>query len=95
MYIAPPQIYVHPLDKTVRVNNDSTSVVFICMANGASSYYWQRENGSIPSNAVGINTTNLSLHNILPQDNGHYQCVAVNENGRSHSNFAILTVEGN
>ena len=82
------------MNKTVKVDNDSTSVTFTCMAYEASYYYWLRETGNIPSNAVGINGNSLTLHNILPPDSGHYQCVAANEHGKAYSNYAILTVEG-
>ena len=94
MFAALPQIYLHPLDKSVRVGNDSTSVTFICMAYYASSYYWLRETGEIPSNAMGVDSNTLTLYNILPPDSGHYQCVAENEHGITHSNYAMLTVEG-
>lgn len=93
--IAPPKIHTHPMGRTVMIDNDTTSVTFTCMANGASSYFWQRENGNISSDAEGINTSTLTLKNILPSDNGRYYCVAENEHGRSNSNYALLTVEGN
>ena len=93
-YTAPPQIYVHPLDKTIKINNDSTSVEFNCMAYGASSYFWLRETGDIPPDAVGIKSNTLTLHNILPINNGRYQCVAKNKHGKNYSNYALLTVEG-
>ena len=93
--IAPPQIHTHPMDRTVMINNDTTSVTFTCMANGALSYFWKRENGNISSNAKGINNSTLTLKNILPTDNDRYRCVAENEHGRSYSNYAMLTVEGN
>ena len=83
------------MNKTVRIANGSVRVDFMCTADEASSYYWLKENGNISSNAEGINTNNLLLRNILPSDSGHYQCVAVNENGMSYSNYATLTVEGN
>ena len=89
-----PEMYLHPMNKTVRINNDSVRVDFMCMADEALSYYWLKENGSISSTAEGINTSNLLLQNILPSDSGRYQCVAVNENGKSFSNYAMLTVEG-
>ena len=96
MYIfaALPQIYIHPLDKTVKVDNDSTSVTFTCMAYDASSYFWLRETGDIPSNAMGIKSSSLILYNILPPDSGHYQCVAENEHGKTYSNYAVFIVEG-
>lgn len=82
------------MDITISINNDSTSVTFTCMADGASSYLWQRENGSVLSNSEGSNSSTLLLHNILPSDNGNYRCVAMNEYGMTPSNFAKLTVEG-
>ena len=65
------------------------------MADEATSYLWQRENDNISSNAEGINTNTLLLNNILPSDNGHYQCVAENAYGKTFSNFTMLTIEGN
>lgn len=89
-----PQIYLNPLDKLVKIDNNSTSVTFICMAYYASSYYWVRDIGEIPSNAIGVNSNNLTLLNILPPDSGSYQCVAENEDGSTHSKYAMLTIEG-
>ena len=89
-----PQIYIHPANLTVKVDNGSTSVTLTCMAYEASSYYWERETGDIPSNAVGINTNTLTLHNILPPDSDRYRCVAENERGATYSNYGILTIEG-
>ena len=93
VFAAPPHISVHPQDTSVKINNDSTSANLICMANEASSYYWLRETGDIPSDATGIKTNTLTLHNILPPDSGRYQCVAVNEHGMTNSNYAMLTVK--
>ena len=94
-YVAlPPQIYLHPSSLNVTIQNSSTSVTFNCMAYEASSYYWIKEDSSISSTAEGINTNTLLLHNILPSDSGHYQCVAVNEYGRNYSHYATLTIEG-
>ena len=91
----PPQIYLHPLSLNVTIQDNSKNATFKCMADGALSYYWIKENDNISSTAEGVNTNTLVLHNILPCDNGHYQCVAVNEYGRNYSNYATLTVEGN
>ena len=81
--------HTHPSDKNLVLNNDSTSITLTCMAYGASSYSWQRQNGTISSDAEGINTSTLLLHNVAPQDSGHYQCVAINSNGNVFSNYFI------
>ena len=85
-----PQIYLHPWDKTVKIDNDSTTVTFIYMAYQASYYFWQKETGNIPSNAMGIKSSSLTLHNILLPDSGRYQCMAGNEHGKVYSNYAML-----
>ena len=94
-YLAlPPQICLHPSSLNVTIQDNSTNVTFSCIANGALLYFWVKENNNISSTAEGINTNTLILYNILPSDNGSYQCVAVNEYGRSFSNYATLTVAG-
>ena len=87
-------MYLYPMDKFIRINNDSTSVTFVCFANGSRSYFWQRDNGNISSNAEGTESNTLVLQNILPRDNGRYRCVAVNKHGRNYSRYAMLTVQG-
>ena len=83
------------MDKTISINNDSTSIAFTCMVNGSRSYLWERENGiNIPSNAEGINSNQLILHNILPPLSGLYRCSATNNHGTTYSRYAMLTVEG-
>ena len=82
------------MDKAISINNDSTSIAFSCMADGSTSYFWQRDTGSIPSSATGINSNRLILNNILPPDSGRYQCLAMNEGGTTNSNYALLTVTG-
>lgn len=83
------------MEKTVRINGDSITINFTCMAIGASSYFWIKRNGNISSTAEDVNTNELLLQNVMPSDSGLYQCVAVNENGTSFSNYGRLTVEGN
>ena len=93
-YAVPPQMYLHPMDEIIRIDSYTTSVTLTCMAGGSQSYHWQREVGSIQPNAVGINSSNLTLRDILPSDGGCYRCVAVNKHGMTYSNYAMLIVEG-
>ena len=95
LYVAQPVIYIHPMDRTIEINNDSTSIVLTCMAYGAFSYYWLKENHTIqPSSMENTTTSSLILINIMPSDSGHYQCVAENNHGRVSSDYAKLTVKG-
>ena len=82
------------MDKIVRIDNDSMSITFTCIINGSSSFSWERETGSIPSDAEGTDSNHLILYNILPPDNGRYRCLARNKHGITYSNYAMLTVKG-
>ena len=94
VHVVPPIIYVHPMDRIIEINNISTSIVLTCMAYGAASYYWLKENHTIQPNTMENTTSSLLLVNIMPSDSGHYQCVAENSHGRTDSDYAELTVKG-
>ena len=79
---------------TVNLDNNSTNVSITCEAAGASSYYWERQNGSIPSRAIGVNTSNLTIVNLQLEDAGYYRCVAINDIGSIESKYAELTLTG-
>ena len=67
-----------------------------CEADGATSYYWERQGarGSIPSGAIGVNTNTLTIINLQSEDAGNYRCVATNGSGRINSNYAAISVRG-
>ena len=89
-----PHFSKHPVDTTIKLTKDITSVSLTCEADGASSYNWERQNDVIPSGSVGVNTNTLTLINIQPEDAGNYRCVAANASGSSFSNYANLVVDG-
>ena len=92
--LAMPKIITHPLDRTVEVNNDTANIQLHCMANGAVSYQWEKQNGVIPTDAKGVNNRTLTLIGITPKDGGQYRCVAINEHGRNYSNYATVIITG-
>ena len=67
---------------------------FYYEVDGASSYYWERQHGSIPPKATGVNTSNLTIINLQLKDAGYYRCVAVNGSGSTKSEYAKLTLVG-
>jgi len=90
----PPVITTHPMDTTVTLVNDTTSVLLTCEADGATLYRWERQSGSISSDATGVNTNALIIINLTPEDAGRYRCVAINGSGSTESSYATLTVNG-
>lgn len=86
-----PTFFIQPMDVTVKTNSGTQ---LHCMSNGAVSYTWEKQNGVIPSDAEGVNSNTLTLFGITLSDGGQYRCVAINEHGRSYSDYATVTVTG-
>ena len=76
------------------LKSNFTNISFTCEADGATSYSWERQYGSIPSSAIGVNTSVLALSNLQLKDTGYYRCVTVNGSGSTKSKYAKLTLAG-
>ena len=89
-----PVIAKNPISTFIIIRNNFTSISLTCEVGGASSYYWQRQHGNIPSRSTGINTNNLTIINLQLKDTGNYRCVGINGSGSIASEYATLTFEG-
>ena len=76
----------------IRLMNNYTNMSLTCKADGALSYNWERQNGVIPFDSTGVNTSTLTLINLQPEDADNYQCVAANASGSSESNYADIII---
>lgn len=93
-----PSVHIHSSSNTIiKSHGESVNLTLTCLANEASSYYWEKENGNISVNAIGINSYNLTLIDAQPEDSGNYQCVVINNcKVKSFSEYAAITIiEGN
>ena len=57
-------------------------------------YKWIKKNDVLPSRAQGVNTSQMTIVNLIPKDSGEYQCVMSNSTGTISSNFSTLHVQG-
>ena len=85
----PPVLVINPRSAFVSLR---ANVSLTCEADGASFYYWERNHGIIPSSAIGVNTTILTLIDLQSEDIGNYRCVATNGSGSSKSNYAAVII---
>ena len=89
-----PVIAENPNSTHIILKDNFTTVPFTCEADGATSYYWEKQHGSIPLSAIGVNTSTLTLINVQLEDTGNYRCVGINGSGNTESEYATLTIEG-
>lgn len=89
-----PQIITHPSNITVKVNNDTTNIQLQCTTSETNEYRWEKQDGAVLANAEGVDSNTLTLIGVTPGDSGLYRCVAINDHGRSYSNYATVTVKG-
>ena len=57
-------------------------------------YQWHKKNSSLPSSAVGGNTSNMTIYRLTPEDAGEYQCLLTNASGTIASEFVTLQING-
>ena len=58
------------------------------------NYKWIKKNDALPLRAQGVNTSQLTIFNLTPEDSGDYQCVMSNSTGTISSNFSTVKVIG-
>ena len=89
-----PKITTHPSSQVVTVSSDTDHLSLTCEAIGATSYYWERQDGSIPSGATGVGTDTLTIVNLTPEVAGNYRCVVSHGSDETSSNYAEITMIG-
>ena len=66
-----------PVSSTVTALNN---VTFMCIPSSPyampDGYSWHRVDGDIPSHSSGQNTDTLTIHRVVPADEGKYYCMA-------------------
>ena len=58
------------------------------------NYKWIKKDDVLPSRAQGVNTSQMTIVNLIPKDSGEYQCVMSNRTGTISSNFSTLKIRG-
>ena len=56
--------------------------------------HWEKRNETLSPYAHGVNSWNLTIFNMIPDDSGEYRCVVTNSTGTIESEYSKLTVRG-
>ena len=64
-----------PASSTVTALNNVT-LTCTPSSGGIDGYSWHRVDGDLPSQSSGQNTNTLTIHRIVPADEGEYYCMA-------------------
>jgi len=89
-----PAIATHPSSVAITVSNENECLSLTCEAEGAMTYCWERQDGSIPAGSTGQDDHTLTLVNVKPIDTGSYRCVVGNKSDKNFSDYATVTVNG-
>ena len=78
---------------TLTINNYNLTMKCLPDKNNFN-YKWIKKNEVLPSRAQGVNTSQLTIVNLKPEDSGDYQCVMSNSTGTISSRFSVVNVIG-
>ena len=90
----PPIIMVIP-GPVVNLTVNDYNLTMKCLPDKNNfNYKWIKKNDVLPLRAQGVNTSNISIVNLTPEDSGDYQCVMSNRTGTISSNFSTINITG-
>lgn len=57
-------------------------------------YHWEKKNAKFHLGAQGVNSHQLIIANVIPEDSGEYRCTMSNSTGKIFSNYLLITIKG-
>lgn len=57
-------------------------------------YHWEKKNEKFHLKAEGVNSHQLIIANVMPEDTGEYGCVMGNSTGKIFSDYLLITIKG-
>ena len=95
IYIDPPSLPIVMIDPVVNLTVNNYNLTIKCLPNKDNfNYKWIKKNDVLPSRAQGVNSSQLTIINLKPEDSGDYQCVMSNSTGTISSNFSTIKITG-
>ena len=95
IHIDPPSPPVVLSDPILNLTVNNYNLTMKCSPDKNDFIYkWIKKNDNISLRAQGINTSQLTIVNLTPEDSGDYQCVMSNSTGTISSSFFKVNITG-
>ena len=79
----------------INLTMNNHNLTMKCISNMSNfNYKWIKKNNVFSSRAQGVNSSQLTIVNLKPEDSGDYQCVMSNSTGTISSDFLTIIVRG-
>ena len=93
--IEPPLPPIVMTEPAINLTINNYNLTMKCLSNLKNfAYTWIQKNGTLPSRAQGVNSSQLTIVNLIPEDSGDYQCIMRNRTGTISSKFSSIDVRG-
>ena len=91
----PPPIIIVVPGPVVHLTVNNYNLTMKCLYHMNNfNYKWIKKNDVLPLRAQGVNTSQLTIVNLTPEDSGDYQCVMSHRLGAISSNFSTVIILG-
>ena len=77
----------------INLTINNYSLTMKCLSSMSNfNYKWIKRNNVLPTRAQEVNTSQLTIINLKPEDSGDYQCVMSNSTGTISSEFFTINI---
>ena len=89
-----PTVTVLPTQQIELTDNNSTLLMKCLSYNVNFNFKWEKKNSWLPSRAQGVNSEQLIITELNPNDSGQYRCIVSNSTGKIASDYSLVTIRG-
>ena len=79
----------------IELTDSNSTLLMRCSSYNINfNYKWEKKNDRLPLRAQGVNTEELIIIGLSPNDSGEYRCIVSNSTGIITSDYLLITIKG-